>query len=297
MTTSASQEKSVENFWNSAPCGSKLSNQDHATRGYFLEIENRRYGHQPHILSMLAKIDWRGKRILEIGTGVGTDARNIIARGATYEGINVDQGSVDLTAKAFKAFAVQANVQKCSATALTYSDRSFDVVYSFGVLHHIPDVDQAISEIHRVLKPGGQVLVMLYNKTSINYYIEIMFLRKIVLKLLLIPAIFRLMVQLGFSRDKLARHTEIYRSSRSPTPQEWLSRNTDGPDNPYSWVYSKNEAATLFDQFDPISNEVKFFDRTHWGVLGKLIPASVSRWIGEKWGWHRIVHVRKPVTE
>jgi len=297
MVRPANEQKAVEEYWDSTPCGSESSNKNRESRSYYLEIERLRYSHQPHILSVLDKIDWRAKKILEVGTGVGTDARSIVARGADYEGINVDHGSVAITAKAFSVFSVQGNVQKCSATALTYDNDTFDVVYSFGVLHHIPDVNQAVSEIYRVLKPGGEVLVMLYNKTSINYYVEIMFIRKVALKLLLMPAILRLLVRIGFPGDKLKRHVELYRSSESPTAQEWLSRNTDGPDNPYSRVYSENEAAALFNQFHLIDNEVHFFDQTHWGVIGNLIPDSVRRWIGRKWGWHRIVHVKKPLAD
>jgi ubiquinone/menaquinone biosynthesis C-methylase UbiE len=294
MQTATDQQKAVEKFWDQRPCGSDQSGRPAATRDYFLEIEGHRYKYQGHIRQILSKINWRGKKVLEIGTGVGTDARELITRGAIYEGINVDQGSVDLTAKAFEVFRLSAGVRRCSATAMDYDDSSFDAVYSFGVLHHIPEVDRAVAEIYRVLRPGGEVLVMVYNKTSINYYVEIMFLRKIALRLLVFPPLLWGLAMIGFPKEKLERHRELYRTSKRASNQEWLSRNTDGPDNPYSRVYNAEEAARLFEQFEVLANEVYFFDRQHWGPLSKLMPESMARWLGARWGWHRVIHARKP---
>ena len=76
--------------------------------------------------------------------------------------------------------------------------------------------------------------------------------------------------------------------------EEWLSRNTDGADNPYSRVYSATEAEDLFRDFEIISNEVYFFDARHWGIAGKWLPERVVDFLGRRWGWHRIVHARKP---
>src|SRR3712207_9497523 len=114
MQTATDQQKAVEKFWDQQPCGSDQSDRPAATRDYFLEIEGHRYKHQGHIRQILSKINWRGKKVLEIGTGVGTDARDLITRGAIYEGINVDQGSVDLTAKAFEVFRLSAGVRRRS---------------------------------------------------------------------------------------------------------------------------------------------------------------------------------------
>jgi hypothetical protein len=74
---------------------------------------------------------------------------------------------------------------------------------------------------------------------------------------------------------------------------EWLSRNTDGPDNPYSRVYGAEEAQALLSAFRMTGNEVYFFDYRHWGALGRLLPESCRRALGRRWGWHRIVHAEK----
>jgi ubiquinone/menaquinone biosynthesis C-methylase UbiE len=230
MSEIETKQNQVRDFWDEKPCGSDVSEKSRETKEYFLEIEQDRYRYQYHINKILGLIDWRGKDVLEIGTGVGTDARNIIARGGKYNGINVDQGSVNITLKALETFGLRGNVFQSSATAIGLDDNSVDIVYSFGVLHHIPDVNKAVDEIKRVLRPGGELLIMLYNRNSINYRLEIRILRKIVLRLLSIPGVIKLFSLLGFPENKLKRHVEIYRTYGNLGEQEWLNKNTDGPD-------------------------------------------------------------------
>ncbi len=78
------------------------------------------------------------------------------------------------------------------------------------------------------------------------------------------------------------------------TDEEWLSRNTDGPDNPYSRVYSAAEAADLLAAFRIKHHEVNFFDHRHWGALGRLLPRKLRKALGRRWGWHRIAYAKKP---
>jgi SAM-dependent methyltransferase len=217
----------------------------------------------------------------------------LIERGARYTGINVDAGSTAMANRALEVFELSGRVIQCSATNMVFEDQSFDNVYSFGVLLCIPEVEKAIDEIRRVLKPGGEVLVMLYNRTSINYAIEIRLLRRIFRHALLIPGAIRVFSALGLPRRKLERHAQLVHDRAGMSDAEWLSRNTDGPDNPYATVYDAGEAARLFKGFDVVSNEVYFFDYRHWGVLGRLLPAPLVRTLGRRWGWHRIIHARR----
>jgi SAM-dependent methyltransferase len=283
----------VRKYWGDKPCDSDLSDRDRLSREYFLDIERWRYELQPHILKIISRIDWRGKRVLEIGSGVGTDARNIIVRGGIYTGINIDRGSTEATSQALRVFSLAGTALQRDATSLDFPDSTFDVVYSFGVLHHIPEVRKAVAEIHRVLRPGGELLVMLYNRASINYAVEIMFMRKLGLSVLSVPGAISLLQRIGFPRDKLERHRGLRRQQKRMTDEEWLSRNTDGPDNPYSTVYSAAEAADLLGAFRIIDNKVDFFDHRHWGALGRLLPRNLRRVLGRNWGWHRIVYAKK----
>jgi SAM-dependent methyltransferase len=168
----------VEKFWNAKPCDSDTSQQKLLSMDYFAEIEKLRYALQPHIADLLSRLDLQGTRVLEIGTGAGTDARAIVKHGGEYFGINVDAGSSDMTRTALEVFGITGEVRRASALSIPHPDGFFDVVYSFGVLHHIPAVAGAVEEIRRVLKPSGHLVIMLYNRTSINYHLEIRHLRK-----------------------------------------------------------------------------------------------------------------------
>jgi len=294
MDSALSAQERVRKYWDGRPCDSDLSDRNRLSREYFLDIERQRYELQPHILEILSKFDWRGKRVLEIGSGVGTDARTIIEKGAgDYTGINIDRASTEATARALQVFALPGVALQGDATALDFPDGTFDVVYSFGVLHHIPEAEKAVAEIHRVLKPGGIVLAMLYNRASINYVVEILFLRKAALRILSVPGAIALLERMGFQRRNIERHRQLARQRAKMTDDEWLSRNTDGADNPYSRVYGAPEAQALLSAFRITGNEVHFFDYRHWGALGRMLPKRVRRALARRWGWHRIVHAEK----
>jgi SAM-dependent methyltransferase len=286
-------QERVRAYWNEKPCDSETSSEEPWSREYFLDIERKRYGLQSHIPEILARIDWSGKRVLEVGSGVGTDARNIIGRGGVYTGINIDRGSTQATSRALRIFSLPGVALERDATSLGFPDNSFDVVYSFGVLQHIPNAEKAVAEIHRVLKPGGEVIAMVYNRSSINYLLEIMFLRKLGLRLLAVPGAVALLEWMGLPRDKLERHKELRRQRGRMSDAEWLSRNTNGPDYPHCRVYDAAEAAELFAGFGIESNETYWFNHTHWGLLGRLIPKGLRTALGRRWGWHRILHARK----
>lgn len=284
------KQAAVQQFWNGKPCDSENSQLSSTSRNFYEEIEAERYTHQGHILTILDKLKWEGKKVLEIGTGVGTDARQLISRGAEYYGINVDEGSCNITNQALGLFGVPGTVQVMSATATRFPDATFDAVYTFGVLHHIPEVNKAISEIHRILKPGGELLFMVYNRSSINYQIEIRYLRRWALRMILLPGAISLFSLLGFPRGKLSRHAELFRSFGKMSEEEWLSRNTDGPNSPYSLVYGREQAEDLLSgKFKVKSNEVYYFEPRHWGPLGRFLPNFLVRFLGKHWGWHRVV--------
>lgn len=285
-------QRRVQAYWNAKPCDWDLSAAHALTPTFFLEVQAERYRLQPHIPALIARYDWAGKRVLEVGTGVGTDARQLIQRGAIYTGINADAGSTLASATALQTFRLPGRVLQMDATDMDFRDASFDFVYTFGVLHHIPDAEGTMREIMRVLRPGGEVLAMLYNRSSINYAVEIQVLRKLGVRLLGLPGAVELLAALGLPRRKLERHRELARARMSE--DEWLSRNTDGPDNPYSKVYDAAEAAALFAGFDIKWQEILFFNHEHWGVLGRALPQPLLQALGRSWGWHRVVYARKP---
>ena len=141
-----------------------------------------------------------------------------------------------------------------------------------------------------MLRHSARLLFIVYNRSSINYRIEIRLLRKFGLRLLLVPGAIELFGLLGFQKEKLRRHAELFKNLGRMTDQEWLSRNTDGPDNPYSVVYGRADIEDLLaNRFRVLSNEVHYFDPRHWGPVKWLLPERVTKFLGRHWGWHRVV--------
>jgi len=285
---------SVQRFWDANPCGSQLSSQTDR-RSYFEEIEARRYSHEPHIPVVARFSEFRDRGVLEIGTGLGTDGLQFQINGARYVGIDLTLAGQRLTLEQFRLGGYDGSLAVGNAERLPAADDTFDHIYSFGVIHHSPSTESIADEMFRVLKPGGTFCVMVYNRSSINYYVEIMFLRKIFRQMLILPFAIGLLSRLaGLDANKLERHRDLLSSRPKMTKEEWISINTDGPDCPLAKVYDRREVENLFAKFSDVTTEVWFFDRTHWSFLGKLIPDFVANFLGRRWGWHRIVYGRKP---
>lgn len=109
-------------------------------------------------------------QFLEIGCGMGTDALQIAKKGIEVTAIDLTDEGIRLAKDRFSLNNYSADLRIADAENLPFEDTYFDIVYSFGVLHHIPDTQKAINEIYRVLKPGGEAYIMLYNKISLNYF-------------------------------------------------------------------------------------------------------------------------------
>ena len=155
-----------------------------------------------------------------------------------------------------------------------------------------PLIDALIRNLR--YEPTDTGRVMLYNRISINYYVEIMFLRRLFRWLLLpkfMPGLIAAVTR--FDRWKLEGHRRILRERKSLSKQEWISMNTDGPFCPLARVYSRNQAATLFQDFTNVRQEVWWLNVDHWPFIRRAIPNSITRRIGRRWGWHRIIYGQK----
>lgn len=286
----------VAAFWSAHPCNSALSFSADR-REYFLEIERQRYHAEPHIPSVARFDDFNGRDVLEIGCGVATDGRRFAACGARYVGINLDDGSTELAREAFSVFGLPGRVEQMNAEQLVFPDESFDHIYSFGVIHHSPEPSAIADHMMRVLRPGGTFTAMLYNRSSVNYLFEIMFLRKFLRQALRPSGAPRFLARLtGLDEAKLRRHREILHAGNM-THDRWVSINTDGPDCPLARVYDTNGALVLFAQagFVGLRTYVRFFDARHYGRVKCLFPDSLVRLLGNHCGWHRMVEGQKPL--
>jgi len=292
MTTNVDE---VRNFWDANPCQSSLSRSEDRIR-YFQEISDRRYGGREWHVPIVARFgSFQGKDVLEIGCGIATDGLEFARNGANYVGVDLTPHSIELAKERFSLFGMPGRFEVANAEeGLPFPDCSFDHVYSFGVIHHSPAPEKIVREIRRVLRTGGTFTVMLYNRSSINYYVEIMFLRRLFRWCLLPKFMPGLIAAIsGFDRWKLEGHRRILREKGRITKEEWISMNTDGPFCPLARVYNREEAATLLRDFGNLSQEVWEFNVEHWSFVGRAIPKSVAMWIGRHWGWHRMIYGAK----
>jgi ubiquinone/menaquinone biosynthesis C-methylase UbiE len=159
-------KKSVKEYWDNEPCGTGGVKFPEGSLDYFEEIERYRYSVEPFIHSFAQFTRWRGKRMLEIGCGAGTDMLQFARAGAEVHAIDLSTHSVALAKKRLSVYGLKGEVQEADAEHLPFPDNYFDLVYSWGVLHHTPDTEGAIKEVYRVLKPDGQIRIMLYNRHS-----------------------------------------------------------------------------------------------------------------------------------
>lgn len=283
----------VKGFWNANPCQSDLSSEEDRRR-YFEDITRKRYdGREWHVPVVARFPEFNGKDVLEIGCSIATDGLEFARNGARYVGVDLTPKSIELAKERFNLFGLHARFEVANAeTRLPFPDDSFDHIYSFGVIHHSPVPERIVSEIYRVLRPGGTLTVMLYNRSSINYYIEIMLLRRI-FRWCLLPAFMPglLAALTGFDRWKLEGHREMLK--KKLTKEQWISMNTDGPFCPLARVYGQREAATLFKDFANLRQEVWEFNVDHWPFVRKVVPDSMAKLIGRHWGWHRMIYGRK----
>jgi len=160
--------KDVEAFWNGRPCNIRHSPKPIGSREYFDEVEQRKHFVEPHILKFAQFDRWAGKKVLEVGCGIGTAAVNFARAGADYTGVELSETSLALTRKRFEIYGLTGRFVLCNAEQLTeHLERDrYDLVYSFGVIHHSPNQRAIVKEIRKAVRRDGEFRCMLYAKNS-----------------------------------------------------------------------------------------------------------------------------------
>jgi ubiquinone/menaquinone biosynthesis C-methylase UbiE len=164
MTTDALKNR-VRAHWEQQPCGTRdLRTSDRES--FFAELERERYEWEPYIRDFARFERGAGKRMLEVGVGAGTDLVNWARAGAIASGVDLTEAGIALCRERLGLEGLAATLQVADAEQLPFAAGSFQIVYSYGVLHHSPNTQKAIDEVHRVLEPGGTALVMVYHWPS-----------------------------------------------------------------------------------------------------------------------------------
>jgi SAM-dependent methyltransferase len=159
----------VKQFWERASCGEELYLEGHARDDY--ERQSReRYRLEPEILGFAEFERHRGREVLEIGVGLGADHQRFAEAGAKLTGIDLTERAVAHVRRRFELLGLQSDLRAGNAEQLPFADDSFDLVYSWGVLHVTTHTPRAIEEVLRVLRPGGEVRIMIYHKYSFVGY-------------------------------------------------------------------------------------------------------------------------------
>jgi len=164
------EKQKVHDFWNQASCGENL---------YLNGIDKDAYERQAHsryelegdIIFPFARFtETAGQRVLEVGVGLGADHQEFAQAGADLYGIDITHKAMEHTQRRLTLFNLHSNLSVGDAEALDFVDEQFDLVYSWGVLHHSPNTTKAFSEVFRTLKKGGVAKIMIYHKWSLIGY-------------------------------------------------------------------------------------------------------------------------------
>jgi SAM-dependent methyltransferase len=208
---------------------------------------------------------YRGRRVLEVGCGQGGMAALWAERGAQLTAVDLNPDAIAATRERFAQRQLQGEIRQVDARQLPFADGTFDFAYSWGVLHHSPDLPRSVGELMRVLRPGGEFGVMLYHRRSLLYWYQILFLE-------------------GY----------LHGERRFLSPLELASRYTDGDrheGNPHTWPITAAEARTIFGPHASRlgvrvlgTDIVPILDLAMPG-LAKVIPTPVWKSWARRWGW------------
>ena len=250
-------KQQVREYWNTHPCGTQFTHLEWGSKQFFDEVEKFRYDTQPFMRKLMEFDNFRGKRVLEIGCGLGTDLLQFARGGAAVTGVDLTPASIELVKKRFALEGIPVDARVADAENLPFQDGSFDVVYSFGVLHHTPNTQKAIDEVRRVLKPVGRIVIMLYHRNSIHVYLG--------------AALFALSRRLNTGARTLV--------------EDWI-RVYDGADNPLGKAYSRSEIRRMFSGFSDLR-------MTACDPIRRKYPNAIN-WLNQKllsrrWGFWMVI--------
>ena len=288
-TDAPADEREIRDFWDAHPCGQdQVGAPDTYRRGdrehFFDEYDRFKFSIETHIPDCLDRLDLADKQVLEVGTGEGAESEQLIRRGARWSGI-------DLTPESIERVGVRLALRdlpfddllQASVLDLPFADESFDMVFSHGVLHHVPDVHTAQREIHRVLRPDGELVVMLSARWSLNYLVAIGAIRRAML-LAAYPLVQARLLEPSAMLDAHVRNARQVGLGRYLRMKQFIHSNTDGPGNPYSRVYDRRRLEADFPDF-----EVKKLYRRF--MHAPPLPVHGIRG-GRRAGWHLWAHLK-----
>ncbi len=246
----------VRAYWNAHPCGTQFTHLEWGSKEFFEEVERFRYETQPFMREVMEFDRHKGERLLEIGCGLGTDLMQFARGGALVTGVDLTPASAELVRRRLALYGLSGNAQVADAERLPFADNTFDVVYSFGVLHHTPNTAKSVDEAYRVLRPGGRIIIMLYHRRSWHVQMGIWYARL---------------------KKKLRPNVDA--------TDDWV-RLYDGVDNPLGKAYTRGEIRSMFRRFADL--RITTVD-PHRRGLSPAMNAVNQRLFAAWWGFWLVI--------
>ena len=270
MSSLAEEKLRAREQWSQDPCGAEYDREHPlGTREFFDTIEHHRYSeYAPWMPATMGFDRFSGAHLLEVGCGMGSDLVQFARGGAICTGIDITPRSIEITRHRFAVYGLNGTFLLSDGERLPFPSGTFDIVYSNGVLHHTPDTAGAISEIHRVLRPGGIAKVMLYHRNSLNYWVEIVLRR-------------------GLLR------AEFLRGRSAEDIMSRVVEHSEHEATPLVKVYSRKEARSLFAMFRDVEIEVAQLLREELRFMSPLISENLFRSVQNRIGWNVIITATK----
>jgi ubiquinone/menaquinone biosynthesis C-methylase UbiE len=259
----------VSDFWNAEPCGTRYLGE----KSEFDAHAHARYQLEPHIADFAGFASARGQRVLEIGVGMGADYEQWLKAGALASGVDLSSVSLERTRRRCELAGFIPDLHLADAENLPFAANSFDVVYSYGVMHHSTDTAKCMREACRVLKPGCEARIMLYHHVSLTAIM--------------------LWLRFGLWRGQSIRQC-VYENLESPGTK----------------TFTRSEAVKLMRDFENISIDQAFspgdlllhkpssrFRSVPYRLLWKVFPRELVRGIGKRWALFLLIRGTKPLVE
>ena len=267
----------VQNYWNDRPCNLRHSTKQVGTREYFDEVERRKYMVEPHIPKFADFERWRGKRVLEIGCGLGTDTMNFARHGAQVTAVDLSEKSLELARQRAKVFGLEDRIHFIQADAEHLSEHvpvePYDLIYSFGVIHHTPHPERVIAQLPRFANPETTVKIMVYNRWSWK-----------VLWILMSYGRFRF----WDLKRLVATHSEA--QTGCPVTYTYGKRELSAMMEARGWRVTDVFVDHIFPYSIP--EYVRYEYKKVWYF--RWIPQPVFRWLERRLGWHLCITATVP---
>jgi len=259
----------VRAYWNARPCNIRHSTKPVGTREYYDEVEARKYFVEPHIPRFAEFERWNGKKVLEIGCGIGTDTINFARAGAQVTAVDLTEQSLQVARQRAKVFGLEDRIQFIQADAEKLSEsvpvQPYDLVYSFGVIHHTPDPNRVLDEIRKYVTAESTVKIMVYNRWSWK--------------------VFWILFVYGKGQFwKLDRLVAEYSEAQTGCPVTYSCSRTEGR----RWFESRGFRITdvMVDHIFPyaIAEYVQYRYQVVWYF--RWMPKTLFRALQRAFGWH-----------